>query len=172
MLIRHSRHEDLPAIKAIYARARAFMALQGNPHQWGDVWPSDEVAESDVCGKNSAHGYVCEHDGRVVGVFFYKVGDDPTYAFIENGAWKDDSPYGVVHRIATDGTIKGVGSFCLNWAFEQCGHVRIDTHADNAPMQNLLRKLGFIRCGTIYVEEDDAPRIAFEKSRRFDCVDR
>ncbi|MBP3805349.1 MAG: hypothetical protein J6I76_15930 [Oribacterium sp.] len=32
-------------------------------------------------------------------------------------------------------------------------------------MQNLLKKLGFTRCGTIYVEEDDYPRIAFEKIR-------
>jgi hypothetical protein len=31
-------------------------------------------------------------------------------------------------------------------------------------MQNLLRKLGFIHCGTIYVEEDNDPRLAFEKT--------
>jgi hypothetical protein len=30
-------------------------------------------------------------------------------------------------------------------------------------MQNLLKKLGFIRCGIIYVIEDDYPRYAFEK---------
>ena len=30
-------------------------------------------------------------------------------------------------------------------------------------MQNLLKKLGFVHCGTIYVEEDDYPRLAFEK---------
>jgi hypothetical protein len=32
-------------------------------------------------------------------------------------------------------------------------------------MQNLLRKLGFVHCGTIYVEEDNYPRLAFEKCR-------
>ena len=31
-------------------------------------------------------------------------------------------------------------------------------------MQGLLRKLGFVPCGTIYVHEDRDPRIAFEKS--------
>ena len=34
---------------------------------------------------------------------------------------------------------------------------------DNLVMQGLLSKLGFVRCGTIYVEEDDNPRIAYEK---------
>jgi len=33
-------------------------------------------------------------------------------------------------------------------------------------MQNLLKKLGFTHCGTIYVEEDDYPRLAFEKQRK------
>ena len=31
-------------------------------------------------------------------------------------------------------------------------------------MRNLLEKLGFLPCGTIYVEEDDFPRLAFEKT--------
>ena len=30
-------------------------------------------------------------------------------------------------------------------------------------MQNLLGKLGFVRCGTIYVYEDRFPQLAFEK---------
>jgi hypothetical protein len=33
-------------------------------------------------------------------------------------------------------------------------------------MQNLVRKLGFVRCGTIYVEEDNYPRLAYEKTSR------
>ena len=57
-----------------------------------------------------------------------------------------------------------IGQFCLGWAYEQCGHLRIDTHTDNKVMQNLLKKLGFIRCGIIYVIEDDNPRYAFEKT--------
>jgi hypothetical protein len=31
-------------------------------------------------------------------------------------------------------------------------------------MQNLLRKLGFVHCGTIYVQEDNDPRLAYEKT--------
>ncbi len=71
--------------------------------------------------------------------------------------------YGVVHRIASDGSEKGIGSFCIRWALEQCGHLRIDTHGDNTVMQGMLEKLGFTHCGTIYVYEDNDPRLAYEK---------
>ena len=42
----------------------------------------------------------------------------------------------------------------IAWASDQTGSV-----------QGLLEKSGFIRCGTIYVEEDDFPRMAYEKSK-------
>ena len=163
MHIRKSTEGDVARIMEIYARARAFMAATGNPNQWGPTnWPPEELIHNDIaCGK----GYVCKHDGRVVGVFFFDQGSDvePTYAEIDDGAWLADGPYGVVHRIASDGTVPGTGQFCLEWAFAQCGHLRIDTHADNVVMQNLLHKLGFAHCGTIYVYEDRFPRLAFEK---------
>ena len=163
MRIRTSTEQDLDRIMHIYAHAREFMAATGNPNQWGpNQWPPRELIEQDIaCGK----GHVCEHEGRVVGVFFFDQGEavEPTYAQIDDGAWIGNDTYGVVHRIASDGTVKGTGQFCLEWAYEQCGHLRIDTHADNVVMQNLLRKLGFVHCGTIYVYEDRDPRLAFEK---------
>ena len=88
---------------------------------------------------------------------------EPTYYEITDGAWTGNNRYGVVHRIASDGSEKGIGQFCINWAFEQCGHLRMDTHTDNVIMQKLLTKLGFTRCGIIYVVEDDYPRYAYEK---------
>ncbi len=148
----------------IYEHARKMMALHGNPRQWGATnWPPAALVHDDIRNGNS---YVCLSDaGKVIGTFFFVRGKDaePTYRNITNGNWKDDRPYGVVHRIAADGSEKGIGTFCINWAFEQCGHLRIDTHGDNHVMQNLLRKLGFTHCGTIYVEEDHDPRMAFEK---------
>lgn len=164
MLVRTATTADLDRIMEIYARARAFMAATGNPHQWGPTnWPPVELVRNDI---ETGKGHVCEHEGRVVGVFYFDQGEDvePTYQQIEDGAWLDDSPYGVVHRIASDGIVRGVGAFCLAWALEQCGgHMRIDTHGDNVVMQRLVERLGFVRCGTIYVEEDDYPRIAYEK---------
>ena len=145
MKIRKTMPGDLERVMEIYAAAREFMARNGNPDQWGPThWPPEALIRKDIADRN---GYVCENaDGRVIGTFFFS--------------------QGVVHRIASDGSEKGVGAFCLNWAYAQCGHLRIDTHGDNTVMQHLLRKLGFVHCGTIYVEEDDAPRLAYEKTER------
>ncbi len=166
MRIRPSQASDLERMLEIYSHARQFMAEHGNPHQWGPRnWPPVKLLREDIA---SSHSYVCLNDtDEVIGTFFYIYGQDiePTYLKISDGAWLDDSPYGVVHRIAGDGSEKGIGAFCLNWAFEQCGHLRIDTHGDNVVMQKLVGRLGFKHCGTIYVEEDNYPRLAYEKSR-------
>ena len=165
MHIEHSSVQDLDRIMEIYRYARKFMAEHGNPNQWGPTsWPPEERIRKDIRDGNS---YVCRNDlGTVIGTFFFIQGKEiePTYRDITDGAWLDESPYGVVHRIAGDGSEKGIGTFCISWAYEQCGHLRMDTHGDNIVMQNLLRKLGFVHCGTIFVEEDDNPRLAFEKS--------
>ena len=165
MRIRNSTERDLSRIMEIYQSARQFMAEHGNPDQWGPTnWPPEALIRKDIAEGNS---YVCVNDTEdIIGTFFFIHGADiePTYQKITEGNWLDKSPYGVVHRIASDGSGKGVGSFCINWAYDQCGHLRIDTHGDNIVMQNLARKLGFVHCGTIYVEEDDAPRLAYEKS--------
>lgn len=164
MRIRKTTENDFERVMEIYAYARDFMAKAGNPNQWGPTnWPPEDLIHSDIKEGNS---YVCENDnGAVAGVFYFTSGKDiePTYREITDGSWLDDSIYGVVHRIASDGSEKGIGRFCINWAFEQCGHLRIDTHTDNVIMQNLLTKLGFKKCGIIYVVEDDYPRFAFEK---------
>lgn len=164
MIIRNATEQDFERIMQIYSYARKFMAEHGNPNQWGPTnWPPQDLIHQDIKEKKS---FVYENDnGEVSGVFFYDVGEDiePTYFDIENGAWKGDSHYGVVHRIASDGSQKGIGAACINWAYEQCGHLRMDTHSDNVVMQNLLSKLGFERCGIIYVVEDNYPRIAYER---------
>lgn len=163
MEIRHSTEADLERIMQLYEHARTFMASHGNPNQWGPTkWPPRQLIHDDIAHKTS---YVCLHENRIVGTFFFLAGNDiePTYRQIEDGKWIGSDTYGVVHRIASNGSIKGVGQFCLNWAYQQCGHLRIDTHRDNVVMQNLLGKMGFTHCGIIYVTEDNNPRLAYEK---------
>ncbi|MBP3900186.1 MAG: GNAT family N-acetyltransferase [Blautia sp.] len=166
MRIRKSTVQDIERIMQIYGRARKFMAEHGNPNQWGPTgWPPESLIRRDISEGNS---YVCVNDEeKVIGTFYFVEGEDiePTYREITDGEWLDPGPYGVVHRIAADGSEKGIGVFCIDWAFEQTGHLRIDTHGDNKVMQNLVKKLGFVHCGTIYVEEDDYPRLAYEKTR-------
>ncbi len=164
MYIRNTTEQDFDRIMDIYRYARSFMASHGNPYQWGPTnWPPESLIHNDIRNGTS---YVCVNDKeKVIGTFFFISGTDvePTYEKIYDGAWIGSNNYGAVHRIAGDGSEKGIGSFCINWAYEQCGHLRIDTHGDNIVMQNLLKKLGFVHCGTIYIVEDEFPRLAFEK---------
>ena len=91
----------------------------------------------------------------------YFVGEEPDYRVMVEGAWPDERPYSVVHRIATKRGTHGVAKFCLSWAYEQHAPLRMDTHKNNLPMQNLLRKCGFRPCGVIRIHEDGSLRDAF-----------
>ena len=155
--IETANREDLPRILEIYAYARGFMAKTGNPTQWGTNYPPLVMLREDIPAGNL---YVVE-DEAIHGVFAYFTEPDPTYAYIEDGSWLDESPYITIHRIAGDGS-GGVFSAVLRYVTDQNPHVRIDTHADNKVMQHVLQKHGFRRTGIIYLEDGD-PRIAYEK---------
>ena len=162
MNIRNATLSDLPEMMELYAAARRFMVDTGNPRQWAARnWPPEELIRRDIAQGKS---YVCEGPEGLLAVFFYDYGYriDPCYNQIEEGAWLNDEPYGVVHRIAAKAG-SGAGKICINWAYERCRHLRIDTHDDNKVMQRTLAKLGFEKRGIIYVAEDTDPRIAFEK---------
>lgn len=159
MDIRNTTLEDLEGVMEIYDSARLFMRKNGNLNQWVNGYPGIELIKNDILNGNS---FVCLEDGRIVGVFTFIQGIDPTYLQIYNGAWLNEEPYGVVHRIASSNYIKGVGAFCLDWCLDICKNLRIDTHRDNMVMQNLLSKNAFVKCGIIYLE-DGSERLAFQK---------
>ncbi|MCR5188267.1 MAG: GNAT family N-acetyltransferase [Treponema sp.] len=163
MNIRPAQNSDIKHIMEIYAFARDFMAKNGNPNQWGPTnWPPLDLLKQDI---EKQKLFVCIEDERIVAVFFYDYGLNVEHCYnkIEDGEWTSPSSYGVVHRLAGDGSVKGIGAFCINWAFEKAGCLRMDTHPDNLPMQGLLPKLGFKKCGIIHVDEDNYPRYAYEK---------
>lgn len=157
--IRKSTKDDIDRILQIFEDAREFMKQTGNPNQWSGGYPPESLILQDI---DNGDSYICEKDGVIVGTFYYKQGEDPTYKEIYDGQWLDNKPYGVVHRIATAKGTRGVGSFCLDWSFNQTKNIRIDTHRDNLPMQRLLTKQGFKRCGIIYLDNGDE-RIAYQK---------
>lgn len=174
--IRKAQMEDLNLIMEIYKRARNFMAVHGNPNQWGKSKPPREQIERDIkMGKchvciekagdkeNRIFGNKNNGTEKIAAVFYFSIEDDPTYKVIYEGKWLSSTPYGVVHRIASAGTVKGAGEFCLRWALKQSGNLRIDTHKDNIVMQTLLSKLGFSYCGIIHLE-DGSPRLAYQKN--------
>lgn len=129
MEIRKSTTEDLQEIMEIYGIARTFMKNTGNPTQWRNGYPSESLVRSDI---ESGISYVAVENGEIEAVFVFRMGEDPTYKVIEDGAWRNDAPYGVLHRIASRGRVKGIGSECIQWCFAQCGNLRGDTHADQS----------------------------------------
>lgn len=155
--IRRAEEADLPRILAIYAYSREFMARNGNPNQWGTTKPPRERVEQDI--REGALYLVCGGDG-IHGVFFFRVGEDPTYREIWDGDWSSRGEYGVIHRIASDGS-GGILTAALAFCRERCRCIRIDTHRDNLVMQRALGKHGFRRCGIIRIE-DGSERIAFD----------
>ena len=155
--VRTANREDLPAIEAIYARARQFMKDTGNPNQWGNVNPPVEQLVVDIGRKEL---FVVTNETGIHGVFYFAMGADPTYARIYDGSWGSDEPYGTIHRIASDGT-GGIFSAALAFCKKKTSHLRIDTHQDNRVMQHVVEKHGFARRGIIYIA-DGSPRIAYE----------
>lgn len=160
MQIRKARWDEIDSIMGMYETGRQFMREHGNQMQWTGGYPQREVVEADY---NAGNLYLCEEEGKPVAVFMYQKGEDPNYARIEQGEWLNEKPYGVIHRIVSLGTVKGAASFCVNWGFEACKNLKIDTHETNFPMQNMLKKNGFSPCGIVYME-DGSPRIAFQKA--------
>lgn len=154
--VRIAKPEDLPRIEEIYAYARQFMENTGNPTQWGKTEPKVSQLKIDI-GEEKL--YVIESD-CIHGVFFFNVGEDPTYAVIEDGSWLSNGPYGTIHRIAGDGS-GGIVRTAVEFGKTKIRHLRIDTHHDNKVMQHVVEKQGFSRRGIIYVS-DGSPRIAYE----------
>lgn len=160
MFIRLANENDIAEAAKIYDMARAFMADCGNPKQWANGYPGgDDVKE----GITKGTSYVCEDDGEVVATFhFEKNADDPTYRSIYDGNWRNDAPYGVIHRIAVKYHGRGIVDYCYGWCFKQISNLKIDTHRDNIPMQKSLKRNGFEYCGIIYLSNGEE-RIAFQK---------
>lgn len=158
MEIRKADMDDLDQIMGIYQYARTFMKRNGNPGQWGNEFPPRELIVADIKARQC---YVCVDGDSLQGVFAFIVGEDPTYAVIEEGAWLSEEPYGTIHRIAAAEGAKGIFSRCIAYCGEMVHNLRIDTHHDNKVMQHLIEKNGFRKCGIIYVA-DGSERLAYQ----------
>ena len=159
--IRKSTYDDLNRIAEIFTYARKQMALNGNPSQWKNDRPSMELVKKDIDVSNS---YVVLNEGKIVATFAFIVGIEPTYLDID-GKWLDDDPYGTIHRIASDGSVKGVFDQVIDYVSKRGVDIRIDTHKDNKIMRHLIEKNGFVYCGIIIVD-DGTPRLAYQKKIR------
>ena len=161
IIIRKATMDDLDDIQSVYEKAREFMRANGNRTQWSDKDPKIELVINDI---NHGDFYVITKDGVIGGVFSYLLGDDPFYYVIEDGDWHFHEPYDVIHRVASNGTIRGITKLCFDFCTEKSPHVRMDTHRDNIPMQNALTRYGFRPCGIVHVA-NGTERIAYDFKR-------
>lgn len=165
MNIRPARESELPRLMELFDIARAYMRRNGNTVQWVNGYPSEDLIRQDIAQDRA---FVVEEAGVVEAVFCYLAGRhvEPTYAVVYGGAWPDDAPYGVIHRLASSGKLRGVMGLCADWALSRCPVLRVDTHESNATMRTAMARLGCAERGTIILG-DETPRIAFQKRR--DC---
>ena len=70
-MFRGAVRADMAKILEIYARARDFMAKNGNPTQWGDGYPTPELLEEDI---DTNRLFVYMINGRMQAVFAFSTG--------------------------------------------------------------------------------------------------
>ena len=158
-MVRAATVQDLPRVMAIYDTARRYMRANGNTVQWVNGYPSEALLRQDIRDGTCCTSWRTR--AACMPCLRSSSGDDPTYGRIE-GAWRDESPYGTIHRLGSDGTHRGVFAETAAWAARQCPHLRADTHAANLTMRHCMEQAGFVYCGVIYVA-DGTPRVAYEK---------
>lgn len=154
--IRHTGVADLDIVMSIYDHSRHKMRESGNMTQWVNGYPSRSIIAKDIDNGNS---YVIVTENGIIGVFTFIIGEDPNYSTID-GEWPDNSTYGTIHRIASAPGAHGIADIALDFCMKSGIDIRIDTHADNAPMLGWIAKRRFKYCGIIHVE-DGTPRNAF-----------
>ena len=158
--IQHSTPDDLPTILALIEDGRQIMRSDGNLHQWSGNSPSKELIMHDI---EDGYSYLCLEDGKAVGTFAFIPGPDPTYMQIYEGAWLEtESPYYVIHRMASTPDSHGIFAAVMDYCFQVTNNIRIDTHRDNHIMQHNLIKHGFQYCGIIYLLNGDE-RLAYQR---------
>ncbi|MGL5540530.1 MAG: GNAT family N-acetyltransferase [Erysipelotrichaceae bacterium] len=163
-MIRRATLEDVTTIVAMIEEAKAFLKSNGVP-QWQADYPNAQTVRQDILAHQS---YVWEEAGEVVGSMMLSFEKEVTYDVVYQGAWRQEGPYAVIHRLVVADCAKGKGVsgklFAAAKALSldhEVHMIRIDTHEVNHAMQRTLQKNGFVCIGTIHLI-DHEPRLAFD----------
>ncbi len=150
---------EVPRILALVDHSRTLMRQNGNTTQWVG-YPGADMIEADI---QQGIGQVITLNGTAVGYFALLRTPEPTYEYIEDGRWLDDTtPYGTIHRLACAPGVHGIARCAFAWSERQFPSIRVDTHLDNTIMLHLVQQFGYCRCGVVYMR-DGTPREAFQK---------
>ena len=173
MEIRVATVDDIDRMMEVYAEGRLALGALGID-QWQEGYPQRWRVEGDV---ERGESIVAVDGGIIVGCAMVTGAGETDYDEID-GAWltasdSQDPVYAVVHRVTTAADARGAGVASALFSHAETiardlgrASLRVDTHPGNVPMQNLLGKLGYARCGDIVVSctGDMSPeRVAFEK---------
>lgn len=154
MNIRLANTSDTNRIFEIYEYARAYMKAHGNPYQWGDDRPEKSLTKDDIKNQRC---YVMEDEGHIFACFVFTIGFEKEY----EAKFPSNDKYGVIHRVASDKSKRGIVEQMVDFAKGKVNLLRIDTHEDNKTMQRCIERQNFKKLGIIYLE-DKSPRILYE----------
>lgn len=165
LALRYTKLEDIERVMEIIKQAQQYFKEKGI-NQWQNGYPNAKVIENDI---KNGHSFVLIKNNKIVGTIAISFEGEATYNKIFEGDWKSNDNYAVIHRIAVDQELKGIGlsSEMIKQTELMCnkksvGSIKVDTHEDNQAMQRSLIKNGFDYCGVIYLA-DGSKRVAFEK---------
>jgi len=165
MDFRKSDLKDIPEIMEIISSAQNYLKEKGID-QWQNNYPNQETIKNDIKNDNS---YLIAADEQIIAAAAIIFGEDPTYDYIEDGAWITEGEYGVIHRAAVREEYKGQGLMAEIFKEtykmgrkRKAKSIRIDTHPENSAMQRAIEKEDFKYCGIIYTK-DGSKRLAYEK---------
>lgn len=133
-------------------------------NQWQTGNPDINTVNQDI---EKSKGYFVVDGEEIYGYLCIDFDEEPAYNNL-NRSWNTSDKYVVVHRMAFNDKSRGKGlaSIVFNLVEKlsnekRINSFRIDTDADNTKMQHVLKKNGFVFCGTIVF--DNSEKIAFDK---------
>lgn len=165
VLLRKAEICELDAAARIIEQGRVYLKSQGID-QWQGLYPNRETVQADIAARK---GYFLTRGENIMAYMCLDFSGEPAYSAIK-GEWltPEDAEYLVIHRLAFDERYRGNGlaSAAFALAEQLCaqsgvGSIRADTDMDNMIMQHVLKKNGFVCCGTIWFAGGD--KLAFEK---------
>ncbi|MGM9652337.1 MAG: GNAT family N-acetyltransferase [Eubacteriales bacterium] len=168
MKFRCARPQDAEALTRLYAEGSALLRARG-VNQWQHGEPGAQNAAADIA---SGVCRIAMEGSAAAAAFSLIPGPDASYGEID-GAWcAPQAEYAVLHRVAAAHPHTGAGGEILRAAIAEArgrgfDSLRADTHPDNLPMQRLLERHGFVRCGSIRLAggaDAGALRIAYERT--------
>lgn len=165
---RRAEEGDIEDLLSIVAEARDYLAACGVDQWQHGTAPGEALFRQDIAAGSC---WIFTHEGEPAGCISVCLAPEEAYDELE-GTWLTDGPYGTVHRVAVREKYRGRGLATEMLQFAEdilCGmgraSIRVDTHVDNAPMNTLLPKHGYTRCGVVRYPRPggDLVRVGYEK---------